>query len=158
MSTATATWACWREATHPVTNTLWGWPQCARCGAAPQYHERGRYLYEDLTLTIFVPNGETPAVLGLEPRTALVGIVDETHVDVYYEGWKHGAAQYEGRDARGKWEAGVQHAADRMVTAYPTSARAFMGTTHLTPVGTYRPSTDTIEVFDEEALESWLSN
>jgi len=44
-----------------------------------------------------------------------------------------------------------------MVTAYPTSARVFVGSTLVRAIGTYHPSTDTITVFDEEALGSWLT-
>lgn len=154
-TTSTSVWTCWRDATHTTHNTQWGWPQCVECQAAPQYHERGRYVYNDVSLVIYVPIDA--GRLGIDPGSALVGLPVETSVDVHYEGWKYGAAQYANRDARGRWEAGIQHAAGRMVTAYPTSARVFVGSTLVRAIGTYHPSTDTITVFDEEALESWLT-
>ncbi len=152
-------WKCWRNREHPVApHPHLGWPQCTVCGAAPQYHERGDYLPADLELTIYVPVDDARMVgNGIAPGSGIVGIpVGDDLVMICYEGWVHGAMQYADRDVNGRWEAGVQHAADRLVTAYPTVARAYVPPDRLRPIGTYNPTTNNIAVTDDAALGAWL--
>lgn len=156
MSTTT-TWKCWRVAEHPVGTSRFGWPQCTVCRAAPAYHERPRYLSEDLELPLFVT--KSPLLLGfIAPRSAIVGdTACGNRLTVYYEGWVNGPMQYADRDARGLWEAGIEHAAGRMVTDYPTSALATPRLEDLTQVGTYHVRSKTVTVTDEDALAKWLA-
>ena len=154
----TTTWTCWRDATHETTtHPDFGWPRCQVCGAAPPYYERPAYVDDRLELTTYVPVENSPLGKTVAPGSAMVGHSLGERALVYYEGWVHGPAQYADRDARGLWEAGIEHAASRMVTQYPTSAAMTPRTEELTPVGTYRPTTSTVTIADEEALGRWLS-
>lgn len=156
-------WTCWRDLSHrPVTkNPLFGWPQCSICRAAPAYHERSRYLPDGFRLNVYVPaDGRSTAIIA--PGSAVVGLItgvgpEGGWVSVYYEGWLNGPMQYGDRDARGLWEAGLLHAADRMVTDYPTIAQARLPLKTLRKVGTYNPKTHEVTVNDEEALTAWVS-
>ena len=159
--TTTTTWTCWRDPAHTsiLTHPL-GWPQCAECGAAPAYHERGQYLPERFTLTVYVPVDEN--TYGIKERSGIVGVstLPESGLDnvlAYYEGWANGAMQYADRDTRGQWEAGLLHAADRMVTAYPTISRIVLSSNCLKAIGTYNPWTREVLVEDEAALAEWLA-
>lgn len=151
-------WQCWRNPQHQDTViTDFGWPCCADCGAAPAYHERVSYLPADLELPVFVPRSDRALIA---PRSAVVGHLDPDGTGrfvVHYEGWVHGPAQYGERDARGLWEAGVEHAAGRKVTAYPTMAVATFPANELHQVGTYRVSDKRVDVTDEAALAQWLA-
>lgn len=153
----TNTWTCWRDASHVVGTHEFGWPQCTQCRAAPPYHERPSFLDERLNLTVYIPTDPLVASM-VAPGSALVGLpMGDGRVLVYYEGWIHGAAQYADLDARGKWEGGLDHAASRMVTNYPTSALMSPKAETLTAIGTYNPVTRTVVVDDEESLEGWLA-
>lgn len=154
---------CWREPQHTqISTTLFGWPQCATCRAAPPYHERPDYLVPGFALGLYVPTGPLAAIVA--PRSGVVGLPDgadrddpEARVSIYYEGWTNGAMQYEGRDAQGLWEAGVEHAASRMVTSYPTIACALPRASELTYFGLYWPKTKRMEIDFPEVLERWLA-
>lgn len=151
-------WPCWRDASHEVKpHPTFGWPQCTVCQAAPPYHERPNYLPDDLSLDVFIPAGGA-ALAQLALGTAVVGLSSrmDGYVETYYEGWIYGAAQYEGLSPRGKWEAGLEHAADRMVTAYPTSAMAHFPAHTLFKVGTYNPKTRQVTMTHTPALSTWL--
>jgi len=150
-------WTCWRDASHTVTTHDFGWPQCLDCHAAPAYYERPAYLDERLELTIYVPDSAGIANM-MAPRSALVGGVSAggERVLVHFEGWVNGPAQYADRNARGLWEAGVEHAASRLVTDYPTSACMTPKVVELCAVGTYNPTTHVVTITNEEALNSWL--
>ncbi len=153
-------WKCWRNREHPVApHPQLGWPQCTVCGAAPQYHERAQYLPAGMELTLYAP-AFPEANLGIAPGSAIVGVplLDDgpQAVLVCYEGWVHGAMQYADRDAHGRWEAGVEHAADRLITAYPSVARKVLPIHALRPIGTYSPTTNSIAVTDDAALVAWL--
>lgn len=152
------TWTCWRDGSHETTtHPDFGWPRCKDCGAAPDYHERPSYLDERLELTLYIPK-DTPVRSMIADRAAIVGLpMGGRRVLVYLEGWVHGPAQYADRDARGLWEAGVEHAASRMVCQYPTSAMLSPKADDLTAIGTYNPTTRTATVTDEAALEGWLA-
>lgn len=149
-------WKCWRDPQHTAIDThpMFGWPQCATCRAAPPYHERPNYLPE-LLLDVYVLT--TPSSIIAE-GSGIVG--DPSHAEdrvlVHYEGWIHGARQYEHLDARGRWEAGLLHAAGRMVTGYPTMAAGLLPTSQLKKIGTYDPRTHRVEVEDEQALAAWI--
>ena len=123
--TTTTTWTCWRDPAHDqiAFHDTFGWPQCMVCRAAPPYHERTEYLDERLNLTLYVPvhGGFIERIAA--PRSAVEGLPagDERAV-VYIEGWINGPMQYADSDVRGLWEAGVEHAASRMDTAYPTAS------------------------------------
>jgi len=153
---------CWRDPAHQAVNqTIYGWPQCGICRAAPPYHERPSYLHEDFVLGLYVPaDGRATAIIA--ERSAVVGLPDggegdDAWTQIYYEGWINGPMQYGDRDARGLWEAGVEHAASRMVTAYPTVAQANLPAGTLQYVGLYWPVDKRIVVDNEGALERWLA-
>lgn len=148
-------WRCPREPNHDVEVTRWGWPQCAVCRAAPPYHERPSYLDPNTTLLLYVP-ASGPARSIIAPGAGIVGFTKSGLDVVAYEGWTNGAMQYEGRDARGLWEAGVFHASGRMVTGYPTIAQGAFPQGDLMSVGVYNPTTNEIVVLDEEHLNEWL--
>lgn len=107
-------------------------------------------------LIVFVPKPE--ANTGIAPHSGIVGapLVDGT-VLVHFEGWVHGAMQYAHLDARGKWEAGVKHAAGRALTHYPTVARRVLRLEDLNAVGTYIAAEDRIDLTDEPEVERWLT-
>lgn len=160
---------CWRDPKHTdITITRFGWPQCA-CGAAPPYHDRPDYLPKGFQLGIYVPV-EGPLRAIIADRSGVVGLPSpadasdplgrgpEARTLIYYEGWTNGPMQYADRDTRGLWEAGVEHAASRMITQYPTVAQAFPLSTTLKNIGLYDPRAHTFDIHDEEALDAWLKN
>lgn len=157
----TKTWTCWRNPTHTEIehHETFGWPQCMECGAAPQYFERTEYLDERLNLTLYVLKPEaTHLATIVHPRSGIVGLpAGPERTIVYIEGWRNGPMQYGDRDARGLWEAGVEHAASRMVTAYPTVACLSPRSEDLEAIGTYNPTTHHFDVENEEALATWLT-
>ena len=149
---------CWRDASHEVgQHKLFGWPQCTICSAAPQYHERDKYLPEGFTLEVYLPADQRATAIIAE-HSAVVGlpVPDSNWTLVYYEGWINGAMQYADRDTRGKWEAGLLHAAGRMTAQYPTIAQAHLPHETLLKVGTYDPRTHEVTITNEEAVRSWL--
>lgn len=151
----TEQWKCWRDASHTdIRITRFGWPQCA-CQAAPQYHERPDYVPPDLELGVYIPaDGRATAIIA--PRSGVVGLpAGGDWIDVYFEGWVNGAMQYAELDVRGQWEAGVQHAASRMITDYPTIACAMLPTVSLTRIGSYWPKSRMLRV-ENEVVEAWL--
>jgi hypothetical protein len=152
-------WTCWRDASHETTiHPDFGWPRCAECGAAPEFHERPSYLDERLELTIYIPNrGHSFIGAMVAPRSGIVGLPMGERALVYYEGWVNGPAQYADRDVRGLWEAGIEHAAGRMVCQYPTVALMSPKVDELEAIGTYNPTTRVVTVTDEKALEGWLA-
>ncbi len=119
------------------------------------YPERHQLLArEGATLVVYVPS-ENP--FGIAPRSGIVGDqVDEGMVVVDYEGWVHGAYQYEHLDVRGKWEAAVKHAAGRAFVRYPTVARMSLPVAGLQPVGLIAAAGDTLTITDEAAVQRWL--
>lgn len=155
-----ADWTCWRDPAHETwKHDLFGWPSCRDCGAGPSYLDRFAQLPEDLAVGVYVPAPDARFGAVLAPRSAIVGLpeIDGVSTKVYYEGWVNGPAQYGDRDARGLWEAGVDHAAGRMVTRYPTIATAVVADTDLVRVGTFWPMPRRIEVTDEDAMAAWLA-
>lgn len=152
---ATTTWTCWRDAAHEVRpHQYYGWPQCTRCSAAPPYHERADYLPPGFSLGIYVPakRGGTVA-----DGSAIVGhVTEDGQFHVAYEGWVYGAAQYEGLGVRGRWEAGLHHAANRLVTRYPSRATQVVDARWVHEVGRYEVATSVVTITDEPALSRWL--
>lgn len=116
---------------------------------------------EHKQLTIYVPaeGGITGRVLA--PRSGIVGeVMTDGKVLVYFEGWVVSAYQYESLDARGKWEAGVETAAGRMLTEYPTIARRAVNADELIAVGYYHCSNgpgERIRIFQEDEVAKWLA-
>ena len=155
VASVTTDWTCWRNPNHPVVrHPIYGWPQCQHCHAAPQYYERGEWLPADLTLRLYVPR---LTALGIAPGSGVVGLpVMSDLVNIYYEGWIHGQHRSDKWTRRGRWESGVFHAADRMVTAYPTVAHKMVRHVDVHQIGTYNPSTGAITITDETALTDWL--
>lgn len=160
-STASA-WVCWRDPSHLTrTRPVLGWPECSICGAKPDYHERFTLLPENLSVQVYVLTSTTRDRGGLAPASAIVSLMpspDDAYVTVYYEGWVHGAAQYAERDLLGRWEAGVDHAAGRLVTDYPTSAMTGLPAAALHVVGSYQPVARRLTLTDEPALARWLAS
>lgn len=152
-------WTCWRDASHSGLNTtIFGWPACCICHAAPPYHERPAYLPVSFVLGIYVPSDSRSTAI-IAPRSAVVGLPDggdDPRIDVHYEGWINRAMQYANLDADGQWRAGIEHAATRMICDYPTIAQANLPSTALRYVGLYHPRTKEIEVDDPTALREWL--
>lgn len=150
----TTTWTCWRDPHHTTETTKFGWPQCSQCGAAPAYHERFNAIPDTFTLNVYVPTD--PRSLAMIARhSGVVGMPGEGDwIDTYYEGWTLG--QYTDLEPRARWEHGILHATDRMVTNYPTIARAHLPHDTLTQVGTYAPKTKTLDITDPKALNTWL--
>lgn len=161
MSNTTVPFTCWRDPSHLViSTTMFGWPQCGICRAAPPFHERPGYLPENFALAIYVPVDNRATAI-ISPRSAVVGLPnggegEDDWTQVYYEGWLNGPMQYGDRDARGLWEAGIEHAASRMVCAYPTIAQANLPSHMLQYVGLYWPATKVLVVDKPDALEEWL--
>jgi hypothetical protein len=159
-----STWACWRDATHSVAASKYGWPQCTVCMAAPPYHERPEWLPDNFMLGIYLPSRDEAgwkANAIISTRSAIVGLpvgYEQRWIDAYFEGWLNGPMQYRDRDARGLWEAGIFHAASRMVTNYPTIACAHLPTEALTCIGNYRPKERHLHIDSEGivALDEWL--
>lgn len=149
-------WECWRDPSHEVGKSPLGWPQCKVCRAAPPYHERPNYVPDNLMLGVFVPKRRTSAMLMISARSGVVGYWVGQRVMTYYEGWANGPMQYADRDARGLWEAGIEHAAGRLITDYPTVAQGFFPGDDLIQIGFYNPKTKRLIVNDEAALNEWL--
>lgn len=146
-------WTCWRYPSHETTtDPMFGWPRCAECSAGPPYYERTAPA--DLRLDVVVPKGGR-----IKKGSAVVAALDPEaprRYLIYFEGWLHGADQYAHLDRRGQYEAGLLHAAERMVTRYPTSAKAEVSTGDMLKIGTYTPVTRWFDVLDEDTLDRWL--
>jgi len=154
-------WTCWRDSAHTVNQTIFGWPKCFDCGAAPDYPVRFELLHERFALGLYIPHPEA-GTQTIKPGSGIVGLPEDAEVGdpwikLYYEGWVYGAMQYEGRDARGKWEAGVEHAAERMVCAYPTAGQIMVPQVDVQIVGLYFPKTKTFQVDNDNLLNRWLA-
>lgn len=160
MSYTASDWKCWRVAEHYVNETIYGWPQCFECGAAPPYHERSEFVRDDFALGIYVLL-DHPLKGAIAPHSGIVGlhnggVGEDSKVELYFEGWTNGPMQYADRDVRGLWEAGVAVAANRMITRYPTVATCVAPNTALQGVGLFQVKTNTIIVDNEQALAAWL--
>lgn len=156
---STADWTCWRDSSHATTiHPDFGWPRCTECGAAPPYHERPLFLDPRLELTLYVPAPDARVRSMIAARSAIVGLpTGPERALVYLEGWINGPMQYADRDARGLWEAGVEHAASRMVCQYPTAGLLSPRLNELVAIGTFNPSSDLLDVTNEKALDEWLA-
>lgn len=118
------------------------------------YHERFARVKHAL-VRVFVPADLSST--SIAPRAGIVGVeTGDGHVLAYFEGWIHGAMQYADLDARGQWEAAVDHAAGRMLTGYPTSAMRAFPAAELVEIGIYDPAARSIDVTDEATLATWL--
>jgi hypothetical protein len=107
------------------------------------------------TLRIFVPTGPTDIL----PGSALVAteVLLDDRYDVYYEGNRFGSLSLSTFEDR------LNCAASRLVTRYPTTARAPLKKDQLVHVGYARTLRDTktwvvSEIFDGEALKTWLGS
>lgn len=151
-------WKCWRNEQHVIEpHPQFGWPRCAECMAAPAYWDRAKYMNEHYPLRLYVPKDDLAKVV-IAKGSGVVGLPQGERVSVYFEGWLNGAMQYENLDARGKWKAGVYHAADRMITDYPTIAQASLRPEQLREIGWYFPLVQQVVLDDEKALIEWLED
>lgn len=127
------------------------------------YHERWKMQQErHAQLLILVP--KDGVVTRIADRAGIVGkrLKDSPgKVLVYFEGWVNGAMQYSNRDPHGQWMAGVEHAAGRMLTEYPTVACAVMDEDDFVEVGAYHcvnaTEEERIRLWDEAAVDLYLS-
>lgn len=102
-------------------------------------------------LTIFIPAAGRAAFLGVDPGSAIVGMLKEgsERVLVHFEGNRYGAENLKRFDER------VEHAAGRLIQNYPTIAKASLAVTDLAAVGTYDSESRAILVYDSETLARW---
>ncbi len=99
-----------------------------------------------VVLNVYVP-ANTPETL-IDPGSAIVGLpVSDDWVLVYYEGDRFGIGH--------TYADKLLHAADRMVTGYPTVASGLRHPDYLIQVGTYDYATGTIDVTDSRSLTQW---
>lgn len=160
--TSAPAFTCWRDPSHEVEfHPIWGWPRCKDCRAAPPYHQRQPRV--NLYLDIVVPNPSTRggAFLAstIAPHSAIVarrfaGAGDVYNTLVSYEGWTLGGP--EGLSSRERWNLGLLHAADRMITEYPTVAQATCKHDDVLTIGLYDPALNDINIDDEDTLAKWL--
>ena len=109
-------------------------------------------------LSIYIPKFGKD-VARIKKGSGIVGEpIGDGKVLVYFEGWVNGAMQYSHLDARGQWEAGVDHAAGRMLTEYPTIAKAIVDEDDLITVGYFHPGNrdDKVRVFDDTSVMWWI--
>lgn len=113
-------------------------------------------------LLILVPKDD--AMTRIADRAGIVGkrLKDTPgKVLVYFEGWVNGAMQYSHLDPKGQWTAGVEHAAGRMLTEYPTVACAVMDEDDFVEVGAYHCVNPTMEerirVWNDAEVNRWIS-
>jgi hypothetical protein len=101
------------------------------------------------TLTLYVPALSSHLNRMIDPGSAIVGeALDTGRIAICFEGNRFGFM----RD----WNEMVLHAADRLVTRYPTVARAWVIPSDLVPVGIVDRDTRTIvSITDEPALQAW---
>lgn len=152
-------WTCWRDRSHRVaTDLLFGWPRCAECPAAPQYWERKPD--PSLTLLVFVPadsTGKIPRQMTIAKGSAIVGIrLEHNLYKISFEGNIHNPLANLELDKQGRFESALIHAADRLVTDYPSVAVTSAAGDDLMAVGTYNPTTKELAILDEEHLNEWL--
>ena len=82
------------------------------------------------TLIVYVPRPGTPPAQAIAPGSAIVGQpVDDQQVQCYYEGAVHGQEM--------SFDDKLMHAADRLVTHYPTCACGVFYREDLFEVGTF---------------------
>ncbi len=111
-----------------------------------------------MTLTIYVPKEHSSRRFTIQQGSAIVGRPATLggHIEVSYEGDIYGFladdAKRQGIEPFFWW---MYHAADRLESNYPTSARCWLPEEELVPVGFYdRDSRDAV-IIDEDALEKW---
>jgi hypothetical protein len=128
------------------------------------YPERWQ-AHADQPLTVFVP--AAGCLVYVRPSSAIVGRLHETPsgwladaspvdngplVEVCYEGNLYHA------ECLARFSERVRQAADRLITEYPTIARAWVPAEALVPVGTYVPRTHALAFTNLEALACWLDD
>ena len=155
----TEPWKCWRDPSHRTDrDLLFGWPRCMECPAAPQYWERKPN--PNLVLLIFVPADDEGAIYGqrhIAKGSAIVGIrLGDNLYKISYEGFIHTPQASLESNPKMRFEAALLHAADRLVTEYPSISVTSVHGDELFPVGLYNPTTKHIEILDEEHLNEWL--
>lgn len=163
--TRTATFTCWRDASHQTqVHEPFGWPECEVCGAAPPYYDRIKYLDPDYQLALVVPNLDTPpkSRVHIERGSGIVGFPLEWETtdrwQIEYEGFVYGPpTDLAGATPFERWKGGVRQAAGRCVTNYPTVARAWVVGGTLIQVGSFNPTTDQFTITDQAAIDAWLA-
>lgn len=98
---------------------------------------------------LLVPVG--PAASVIEPGSAVVAVMHDGGYDTRYEGGIHFGME---------WTEKVIHAAGRLATSYPTSARAFLSPDDVIVVGEVARDHDTGDwvvsrIDDADALRKW---
>ena len=153
--TATTDWSCPRGHDRAVT-TVWGWPICGECGMAPAYHERWDRRSPNVLVEVVVP---LDAQLGITPGSAIV----TSHLTRAAQGGRQ-LHYFEGRVHSGgiatpeQFLDAATHAAERMVTQYPTVAFGLHLTDSFLTVGTLNCSPggqSSLDIVDEIHLEEW---
>lgn len=148
-----ADFACWSDADHPTTaHPDFGWPLCARCGAAPDYPERLTFLARDVALPLFAITAPSPVIT---PRSAIVG-TPRPNSDGSWPVHFEDGTENSGRGAMDQWGTGVRNAAGRLVVNYPSTTQSTLVPETALRVGTYWPESERIEVNDALAVAAWL--
>lgn len=102
-----------------------------------------------MTLDVYVPVEGSGAATIVLPKSAIVGtILPAGVVRIDYEGNSHGHL--------GTYAFRLLHAADRHVSGYPTTARAYVQPDELILVGRYDIEERTLALEDFDALADWL--
>lgn len=105
-----------------------------------------------MTLTLYVPRSDSHLTRMIDPGSAVVGepLDDISRVAISFEGNRYGSM----RD----FDEMVLHATDRLVTRYPTVARAWVLEDELVPVGLVdRDTRQVICIINRNALDAWCS-
>lgn len=101
-----------------------------------------------VVLNVYVPYAESWTGRRIAPGSAVVGLpTGDTSVLIYFEGAVYHEMTFDEK---------LLHAADRMVTRYPTVAMMLSNEFELTPVGTYDVATNTLTVTNAKLLDEWL--
>lgn len=151
---------CWRDASHKVgEHPIWGWPKCTVCDAAPPYYERRARV--NLFLDIVVVTDDRIKGM-IAPGSGVVARqINDGRAMLSYEGFIHGGGQ--GLTPLERYRLGLLHAADRLVTDYPTIATLLAPLGSFEVIGLYDPNAlhqtpkqDPISISDQAALDAWL--
>lgn len=115
---------------------------------------RKRSTGDLVKVPVWVVHPDRRDAVRIRPGSGIVGNFDMSvgRVEVYYEGNLYGWTDME------RYVQRCFHAWDRMITHYPTVARAWLQSADLIRVGDFDPLTKRVEVhpLDEKRLAEWL--